>query len=219
MTCRGLFLDLDGTLADSLPMLRNVYHAFLGRFGVQGSEEEFQSLNGPPLWQIVQRIRETYNLSESPERLLDRYLALLSEAHELMMPAAGAEDVLAFARGQGWKISVVTSSPSGATVAWLRRFGLYEFMDTVVGGDDVTKGKPDPEPYLLALQRTGCLTVESFAVEDSAHGARSAGAAGLPLWFLGTTIPSDVAASSLFRGSLPRFGNLLEVLERARSHS
>lgn len=211
---RGLFVDLDGTLADSIPMLRQAYHAFLGDFGRQGSEAEFQRLNGPPLRRIVQLLRDTHGLGEDCDDLLGRYLALLRDGHDAMRPADGAEEVLTLAGRLGFKVAVVTSSPRHSTLSWLRRVGLERYLDEVVCGDDVIHGKPDPEPYRLALQRTGCSPERSLAVEDSAQGAAAACGAGLPLWFLGPAAPADLAATPTFRGCLSRFGDLTELLLR-----
>ena len=66
----GLFLDLDGTLADSLTALKNVYHSFLAAFGASGDEVEFQRLNGPPLGEIIERLRMTHKLPGTPADLL-----------------------------------------------------------------------------------------------------------------------------------------------------
>lgn len=55
---RGLFLDLDGTLADSMPVMRETYFRFLARRGAQGSQEEFDSLAGRPLSDISVILKE-----------------------------------------------------------------------------------------------------------------------------------------------------------------
>ena len=62
----GLFLDLDGTLADSLTALKNVYHSFLASYGASGDEVEFQRLNGPPLGEIIERLRMAHKLPGTP---------------------------------------------------------------------------------------------------------------------------------------------------------
>jgi len=210
--CRGLFLDLDGTLADSLPVLQGVYRSFLGHFGIQGNDAEFQKINGPPLRQVVSILREARALDEPLEVLYELYLSLLVDAHHAVRPAAGAEAVLALAKQRGWVVTVVTSSPSAQTKLWLERENLHRYVDGVVGGDDVPRGKPAPDPYRLALGRSGCRPEVSFAVEDSLQGGLSACGAGLPLWFLGAAAPEILVESPLFQGVLPGFSNLSNVL-------
>ena len=82
----GLFLDLDGTLADSVTALKNVYHSFLASFGANGDEVEFQRLNGPPLGEIIERLRMAHKLPGTPADLLQKYSAMVSQAQQSVRP-------------------------------------------------------------------------------------------------------------------------------------
>ena len=191
---KGLFLDLDGTLADSLPVMLLAYTAFLDRFGKVGSQAEFDSLNGPPLEDIVTTLAETHRLSPPIEELIAVYRKMIWVSYEDVKPNAGAEELLETAKALGYKICVVTSNFSNLTWAWLQRAGLDEMVDTVVAGDEVKQGKPHPQPYLMALAKTACLADESLAVEDSVTGARSSTAAGIQTLFLSAEkIPSGAS--------------------------
>jgi beta-phosphoglucomutase-like phosphatase (HAD superfamily) len=179
----GLFLDLDGTLADSLTALKNVYHSFLASFGASGDEAEFQRLNGPPLGEIIERLRMAHKLPGTPADLLQKYSAMAS-AQQSARPAAGAYELLAHARACGLKIAVVTSSPKLSAQRWLAFGGLADKIDDVIGGDEVSAGKPAADPYIRALRRLNCSAALSHAVEDSRIGAMSAVTAGLKTWAL-----------------------------------
>jgi HAD superfamily hydrolase (TIGR01509 family) len=195
---KGLFIDFDGTLADSITVMRNTYERFLAVHQAAGSEAEFQSLNGPPLAEIVGRLRECHRLAPPHDELLRQYQRMLAEAHALIQPSAGARRLLAVAQARAYRVAVVTSADSAAVSAWLVRHGLQPFVAGVVGGDSVTRGKPDPEPYNQALHLLGCEARNSLAIEDSPIGAAAAVAAGLRTYILlpsaipGTTWP-DVA--------------------------
>jgi HAD superfamily hydrolase (TIGR01509 family) len=188
---KGLFVDLDGTLADSLAVLREAYFSFLSKFGAEGSLAEFERLNGPSLPTIVECLRETYSLSENSADLMTFYSQLLQQGHGSAPPAAGALMVLRQARSRGWKVAVVTSSPRHIAIKWIERVGFKDHVDTVVGGDEVNAGKPSPAPYQLAISRLECVASQSLAVEDSRLGACSAVAAGLPT--LAIAEPADRA--------------------------
>lgn len=183
-TGRGLLLDLDGTLADSLTALKAVYYSFLAGFGARGDEAEFQRLNGPPLVKIVELLKASRGLPGEEAELLEQYTGMIQQAHRSALPAAGARELLHRVRSYGWKVAVVTSSPRTSALKWLEFSGLSDKIDAVVGGDEVAAGKPAAEPYLLALSRLGCSAVLSHAVEDSRLGATSAVAAGLNTWAL-----------------------------------
>lgn len=212
MSKKGLFLDLDGTLADSVAALEGVYRAFLGQFGILGNAAEFAGLNGPPIPRVVEILKTTHSLAEPQDRLCELYLSLLKDAHKATPPVDGAGAVLAMARERGWIVAVVTSGGRAASRAWLDVNGFSALVAEVIGGDDVAYGKPDPEPYLLALARTGASREHSLAVEDSVQGATSALAAGLPTRMIATVAPAFVASQPGFRGVLPTLSALLPYL-------
>lgn len=202
---RGLFLDLDGTLADSLPTLYAVYLEFLRTFGCAGTEAEFEAVNGPPLEVVVEHLGRNHRLPGKPSEWLAAYRRLLQGAHERAHPAAGAREVLLRARERGWIAVVVTSAGRELAMGWLHRVRLAPLVAAVVAGEDVTRGKPDPEPYRLALTRSGCDAAASITIEDSAQGATAAIAAGLPTWLLRGAAGDRVSQSPLFRGAIADF--------------
>jgi HAD superfamily hydrolase (TIGR01509 family) len=181
---KGLFLDFDGTLADSIAAMRGAYQRFLAAHQATGSEAEFQSLNGPPLAEVVRRLREQHGLAAPLDELHRQYRRLAAEAHALIQPSAGARRLLAAAQARTYRVAVVTSADSAAVNAWLARHALQPFVAGVVGGDAVARGKPDPEPYNAALRLLGCDERRSLAIEDSPIGAAAAVAAGLRTYVL-----------------------------------
>ncbi|MBF0612773.1 MAG: HAD hydrolase-like protein [Magnetococcales bacterium] len=177
---RGLFVDMDGTIADSLPVLQRVYYLFLSNHGQQGSQVNFAELNGIPLREVVQNLKEKYGLPGTIDELLQEYrqLALATYTQEVV-PIIGAEELLQEAVQQGWQVAVVTSNLREYATNWLNHTGLSRWVTCIVGADSVERGKPFPDPFLLALSQTDCLSYQSLAVEDSLIGARSALQAGL----------------------------------------
>ncbi|KJV06876.1 hypothetical protein VZ95_20470, partial [Elstera litoralis] len=161
----GIFIDLDGTLANSLMVMRNVYEEFLRSFDRSGSDEEFNRLNGPPLAVVVADLAQTHALGEDIESLLRQYWQRIEAAYETVEPNPGALTLLKVATECNLKIGIVTSNMSYLAAAWVNRLNIESNIDIIIGGDTVNLGKPHPEPYLSALQQTRCLASRSFAVE------------------------------------------------------
>jgi len=176
---RGLYLALDGVLAESQAAMQRAFADFAEQFGHQVSAGDFASLSGPPVPILVATLKRCWALPQKLDELIHAYNGRIDSAFLEIPATPGAAATLEAAFGRGFKVGVVTSNASARARLWLARQGLMKFVDVVVGGDDVCLGKPDPEPYLMALARSRCLRQYSIAVEDSPQGARSALAAGL----------------------------------------
>ena len=186
---RGLFLDFDGTLVDSLPQLRAAYSGFLRIYGVEGSPEEFEELNGPSLTEIVQRLRDRYHLDASHTDLMRHYQDVLQDHESHIRLHDGAYDLLNTAASQGFLIAIVTSSSGGRVEGLLKRTGLESAINLVIGSELSSNSKPHPDPYLVAINDLSADPVQSIAVEDSPAGVAAATAAGLPVVLVGPGKP------------------------------
>jgi HAD superfamily hydrolase (TIGR01509 family) len=176
---RGLFLDLDGTLADSLSVLRRAYFRFLEKFGFAGSDAEFDRLNGPKLSEVVARLHTFYQLPGTTEDLVISYNQLIDDGYQDVSPSSGGRLLLETATKKGWIVTLVTSNSGARARAWLAQVGFADFLHFLVSGEEVERGKPWPDLYQLALSRSACVAATSVAVEDSPKGAEAAVAAGL----------------------------------------
>jgi len=213
----GLFLDLDGTLADSVPALRHAYEAWLASSGRRGSDAEFESCNGLPLPEVVARLRAAHGLPEPPAALLRTLLAEVGRAHAASPPRAGARALLERARAARSPVAVVTSAPGRVARRWLARHELLGLVEHVVGGDDVQRGKPDPEPYRRALALCACTARRSLAVEDSRSGVLSAVAAGVPTLVLASPDDPPPLALAEHEGVVGVIARLVDVAARLAS--
>src|SRR5579862_6085635 len=153
---RGIFFDLDGTLADSDGALRQAFCDFAAGFGREVRDADFAVLHGPPVPILVAQLKRDWALPQKPAELLQRYNHMIDSAFLNIPPASGAMGTLEAAAHHGWTVGVVTSNAGARSRAWLARNKLMPFIEIVVGGDEVCLGKPQPEPYRVALARSGC---------------------------------------------------------------
>ena len=175
-----IFFDLDGTLADSLDSLYNVYLNFLKKYGFKGNKKEFEKLNGPTLREIILYFKKHYEISVSETQLLKTYENEIEYAYSnYVKPIPGSEELLSFFKKNGFKIALVTSCSIKIVFSFLSHNNWVSFFDLVIYGELVTKSKPDPEIYLLTLTESKSNQDAILVLEDSQNGYISAKKAGL----------------------------------------
>lgn len=214
---RGLFLDLDGTLADTLPGLRASYDRLLASHQVPPTDSGFALLMGTPPMQIPSLLANQLGVTEDPEETLRLFRRMIHSVHRQSRPTPGAAEFVRAVAAAGIPIAVVTSSPGETAKEWLRHTGLDKHITTVVGAEDVHHGKPHRAPYMEAMERLGCPPEYGIAVEDSPSGAKSAVDAGLQTWL---RIPGEEELTAaelsnvlLTDGNRPRVAGEIERLD------
>ena len=192
-----VFLDLDGTLADSVHILYDVYIKFLQEFGIEGNENEFETLNGPSLKEIISILKQKYDLPGLELDLLQNYEDKIELAYKnsvILIPER--LDLLYFLKDQGIKLALVTSSSRKITSSFLIKNNLKIFFDVIISGDDVQYSKPNPEIYTLCIIKTKSNKNSTLVLEDSKNGYASAAAAGLQCKIIKNKTQKEI--SSLF---------------------
>jgi beta-phosphoglucomutase-like phosphatase (HAD superfamily) len=213
---RGIFFNLDNTLADSAGALRSAFDRFAALCGAPPSDEIFAAIGGMNVPMAVALLKRRWSLPYTLDDLHRRYGSLIEAAFREIAPAPGAATTLETAFRNGWSVGVVTAVGGARSRAWLARTKLASYVDIVVGGDEIVIGKPGPEPYRIALTRSGCARELSIAVEDSAIGAKSAVAAGIRCYGLE---PDSGSAAEWPEGVrlIERLDEVLPELERQRA--
>jgi beta-phosphoglucomutase-like phosphatase (HAD superfamily) len=175
-----LFLDFDGTIADSLPVWRAVYDNFLTLCGKSGSAEEFESMNGFFLPRILSELQHKHNLSADFNALRGLYEDLIRR-HFKGVPVFS--DFLPFLRRvkeDGISCWIVSAASGDLIRAFSQDRGFYNMIDGFVTAENCLKGKPEPDIFLVALSNAGVIQKKDvIVVEDSLNGLLSAQRAGL----------------------------------------
>lgn len=174
----AVLFDMDGLLVESEPLWTvaetEVTAALGGRFTV----EMKAAVIGTRLDVAAPTIVAAAGLDVDPavfaQRLLDRMVELFREVLPLR---PGAADLLAALHADGVPLALVSSSYRVLVDAALESIGDHHFRVTVAG-DEVTEGKPHPEPYLTAAARLGVDPRDCVVLEDSPSGVAAGEAAG-----------------------------------------
>jgi HAD superfamily hydrolase (TIGR01509 family) len=176
---RAVLWDMDGTLVDTEPYWIAREHEIVDRHGNGAwSHEHGLALVGRDLRDSAAYLREhgglALGIDEIVELLLD---GVVERVREAVPWRPGARELLADLAAAGIPCALVTMSWTRFTDAIVPLLPAGSFT-TVVAGDQVSRGKPHPEPYLVAAARLGLDPHDCIAIEDSPTGVRSADAAG-----------------------------------------
>lgn len=147
MTVRAVLFDLDGTLVDTIPLIRWTFQQVFAAFGLPWVNGEVMDSVGLPLREIAAR-----HVPGRAEEFVERYAAFQKgRFEELTRAFPGTLETLGTVKAAGYRTGVVTSKRRGPTLASLSLTRLDRYIEAVVSADDVTRSKPDPEPVFTAL--------------------------------------------------------------------
>jgi beta-phosphoglucomutase len=175
----ALLFDIDGTLTDTDPLHIRAFNAMLAQFGRSITNEEYLSR---VMGFTNAEIMRDFFPDKSPEdhqALADWKEAAFRElAGTELHPTKGLLDLMDWSDAEGIPMAAVTNAPVRNAELILRGLGIRERFRTIVIGDDLPRGKPDPLPYLVAGERLAVACRDCVAFEDSRSGMRSASGAG-----------------------------------------
>jgi HAD superfamily hydrolase (TIGR01509 family) len=170
--------DMDGTLIDSEPYWLASESAFAAAHGSSWGQDDGLGVIGMSLYESSKLLKARVGSPLEPQQIIDEVTDGVLQRLEQSIPwRPGARELLELLRDNNVKTALVTGSMHRMAKKVADRIG-FEAFDVIVGGDDVTKGKPHPESYLVAAEMLGVDPTHCVAFEDSLTGITAAEAAG-----------------------------------------
>jgi len=180
----ALLFDMDGTLIDSLPAVVRCWRTWAIEYGVTAEAFAGIPTHGRPAAEIIADLLPPELLADGgAERALRRIEDLEVADTAGTVPLPGALELLTSLPPAAW--AVVTSATARLATARLERAGIT--APALVSADQVKRGKPDPEPFLLGAERLGAAPERCLVMEDAPAGLIAARAAGMRAVALVTT--------------------------------
>ena len=182
-----LFFDLDGTLSDTHDLSRATWFEILRPHGIDVDYDFYhERLHGRDTPDVLAELLPEMDKAARQD-LHAHQAARYRDRTRRAAPLPGVTPFLDTAREKGFKLALVTNAPEADALESLIPLGLDTAFEPRVFKDDVSKIKPDAEPYTLALSRAGIEGHDAIAFEDSPRGVQAACAAGLTAIALVTT--------------------------------
>lgn len=174
----AFLFDLDGTVADSMPLHYISWREAVEEAGGQFPEEVFYQLGGVPLPRTVEILNERFGTAMAPAAVVRRKEELYLGMLDRLEPVQPVLRVMEQWVGRV-PFAIVSGSPRASIEATLARLGLGHYFPVIVGAEDYREGKPAPEPFLTAAARLGVRPERCLVFEDAEAGVQSAVAAGM----------------------------------------
>ncbi|MGX7679705.1 HAD family hydrolase [Jatrophihabitans sp. DSM 45814] len=199
---QAVLWDMDGTLVDTEPYWIAAEYRLVGAFGGEWNDEHAHALVGNPLLVSAAYIRKHGGVELPLDDIVERLLAeVIADTRQYTAWRPGVLGLLSELHDVGVPCAMVTMSYRSLAEAVNEQLPPGTFQ-SLVTGDEVTRGKPDPEAYLVAARRLNADPTRCIAIEDSPAGIRSAEAAGCVTIAVPNQVPIKPVTSRIIVDSL-----------------
>lgn len=175
---RGLIFDLDGTIADTMPVHFAVYRNILRQYGVEFTPAVFDTLAGVPAIETFEKLNQMYGLSLNAREMGAFKEAEYEQMMHLIRPIDPVVEVIREYHGK-LPMAVGTGGYQRLARKTLRMIGLDSLFSILISSEDVTHHKPHPETFLRCAELMGVEATQCQVFEDGRLGIQAARTAGM----------------------------------------
>jgi HAD superfamily hydrolase (TIGR01509 family) len=196
MAIKALIFDFDGLILDTEVASYQVWQDIYRSYGLELTLDKWVHVIGTSFGVFDPFVDLQTKTGQAVDRqaTMNFVIARMMKLMEGSQPLPGVLQTIQTARQMGLRLAVASSSVGSWVHTHLQKQGLEHYFDVICTRDDVTRVKPDPALYLLAVERLGVRPEEAAALEDSLNGILAAKAAGLRC----IAIPNAVTAKMDF---------------------
>lgn len=178
---RAVLWDMDGVLVDSADYHYEAWRLAMQREGRPLTQADFKRTFGQRNDTVLRDMLDP-NISDADiQRIADfkesTYRALVRDRG--ISPLPGVLHWLNALQNAGWKQAVASAAPRANVDTIVEVMGIAHFFDALTSAEDVTRGKPDPQVYLVAASRVGATPSRAIVIEDAPAGVEGAKRAGM----------------------------------------
>lgn len=211
----GIIFDMDGVLIDSERQSNEGWLWAAGQLGVDMPMWLIDSFKGAPAELCCKFFDDYYkgviDYWEAKE-LRTQHVYKIRETEGIPVKK-GVKDIFEYIRNNGLKCAVATSTRRESAEKTLHEIGVWDYLDAVVYGDEVERGKPEPDIFLRAAKAIGVNPSEAVVVEDSINGIKVGYAAGMRVVHIPDTIAIDDDIRKLTYMVCDDLNGLIDVVE------
>jgi HAD superfamily hydrolase (TIGR01509 family) len=178
--------DLDGTIADSMPLHYIAWSKAIAEHGGHFPEDLFYAMGGLPLIKVVEELNKKFAYTMNPAAVVARKESLYLSLLDQLQPIVAVVTLIKQAAGK-IPFAIVSGSPRASIIKTLTALNLLDYFPVIVGSEDYLHGKPNPEPFLTAARLLSVPPSACLVFEDAQPGIEAAKAAGMQYVLVPTT--------------------------------
>ncbi len=205
----AVIFDMDGLMLDTEPLYRAAWQRAANELGYTLSDQVFIQMIGRSARDSEEILLNEFGPAFPLAAFQNRYPQLEARFREKPLPKKrGLDELLSLLDSKRVPKAVATSTWGKIAIPGLASAGLLDRFDAIATGDEVTKGKPEPDLFLLAATRLGVEPEECLVLEDAEAGVIAAHRAGMQVFVIPDLQLPSVESSALANGV---FDSLAEV--------
>ena len=177
---KAVIFDMDGTMLDTEHVKEEGLKYVGESLNVKIDDQTLTQIRGTNNKRLKEILGNKFEgldvekLLKTREKYVEKYFE-----NNPIEPKKGLLELLDFLKNNDYKMAVASSSNLEVIKKYLKKVGVFDYFDVIIGGDIVTKGKPDPEIYSKCLEQLNLSKEECIGVEDTANGVLSIHGAGM----------------------------------------
>jgi len=211
---KAILFDFDGTLVDSEPLHFQMWQQLLAKYGVELTEQQYKdhyagvptTLNAVDMISRFKLSIPAHSLASAKKELTR---SIIAKSGFPLMP--DVREILAQLTCYDLKLGIVTGAAKSNVHATIKAHSLEKYFSIIVSGEDVSRNKPAPDCYLLAMSQMGVTARDCLAFEDTELGLTAASSAGI----MCLAIPTALSSHHDFSNAVGVFSSLRQAAEWA----
>lgn len=177
----AVIFDMDGVMVESEPVHSRSFEMVLNEYEISPEKDEHGIVHTPGIttkdnWL---NLKKKYGLKEDTQVLMDKKRDQMLKLEKDIDPMPGLLDLIKDLQSHNIKLAVGSSSTRQRLELVVERLNLDGAFGTIVSGNDVSEGKPDPEIYLKAADQLSANPKNTIVIEDAIEGVKAGKAAGM----------------------------------------
>lgn len=211
MKKQGVIFDMDGLMFDTQSIYDRAFKDVAREhFGLDVPEALRIAMMGRSGEDMYNTINQFFPELDAREFIRLGFNLVEERVKTDLVKRPGLDVLLSYLKQEGYRIGLASGSNRSIVESNLRTSGLTQYFSVLVCGDELTKGKPDPEGYLRTAAQIGCDPQDCYVLEDSPNGVRAGVNAGCSVLM----VPNDVEPDDeMYRISAGIYDSLADVKE------